>query len=129
MANVTIRTRSLSKNRQSLYLDYSPPLFNSSTNKLQRYEFLKLFVYNEPINRIERKHNKETTKLVECIRLKRHLDIQNRDLAFCQNLAGEVIWLTISKSILPGGRKQIPIIWLWLSVTMRVLSVMATELC
>jgi len=82
MANVTIRTRLLSKNRQSLYLDYSPPIFNSSTNKLQRCEFLKLFVYSEPINRIERKHNKETTKLVEWIRLKRHLDIQNSRFGF-----------------------------------------------
>jgi integrase len=82
MANVIIRTRSLSKNRQSLYLDYSPPIFNSSTNKLQRYEFLKLCVYNEPTNGIERKHNKETTKLVEWIRLKRHLDIQNGRFGF-----------------------------------------------
>ncbi|MDB5287671.1 MAG: site-specific integrase [Mucilaginibacter sp.] len=82
MANVTIRKKSLSKNRQSLYLDYLPPIFNSSTNKLQRYEFLKLFVYNEPINKIERKHNKETTKLVEWIRLKRHLDIQNSRFGF-----------------------------------------------
>ena len=82
MANVTIRTRLLSKNRQSLYLDYSPPIFNSSTNRLHRYEFLKLFVYHEPINRIERKHNKETVKLVEWIRLKRHLDIQNSRFGF-----------------------------------------------
>jgi integrase len=82
MANVTIRKKSLSKKRQSLYLDYSPPIFNSRTNKLQRYEFLKLFVYNEPINRIERKHNKETTKLVEWIRLKRHLDVQNSRFGF-----------------------------------------------
>jgi len=82
MANVTIRKRPLSKKRRSFYLDYSPPIFNSSTNKLQRYEFLKLFVYSEPINRIERKHNKETTKLVEWIRLKRHLDIQNSRFGF-----------------------------------------------
>ncbi|MDB5152305.1 MAG: site-specific integrase [Mucilaginibacter sp.] len=82
MANVTIRKKSLSKNRQSLYLDYSPPIFNSSTNKIQRYEFLKIFVYNEPINRIQRKHNKETAKLAEWIRLKRNLDIQNRRFGF-----------------------------------------------
>ena len=93
MANVIIRTRPLSKNRQSLYLDYSPPIFNSSTNKLQRFEILKLFVYNEPINRVERKHNKETTNLAEWIRLKRHLDIQNSRFGFLteSNRAGDFV--------------------------------------
>jgi integrase len=43
---------------------------------------LKLFVYNKPIDRIERKHNKETTKLVEWTKLKRHLDIQNSRFGF-----------------------------------------------
>jgi len=82
MSKVTMRKKSLSKNRQSLYLDYSPPIFNSSKNKLQRYEYLKLYVYDQPVNKIERKHNNETKQLVEWIRLKRHLDIQNSRFGF-----------------------------------------------
>ncbi len=82
MANVTIRRKSLSKNRQSLYLDYSPPLFNSSKNKLQRYEYLKLFIYDKPNSNFERKHNKETIKLAEWVRLKRHLDVQSSRFGF-----------------------------------------------
>jgi integrase len=82
VANVTLRRKTLSKNRQSLYLDFSPPVYNSSKNKLQRYEFLKLFIYNKPTSRIEQKHNKETTELAEWIRLKRHLEIQNSRFGF-----------------------------------------------
>jgi hypothetical protein len=82
MSKVTIRRKTLSKNRQSLYLDYSPPIFNSSISKLQRFEYLKLFIYNKPINKTERIHNKETIQLVEWIRLKRQLDMQNKRFGF-----------------------------------------------
>jgi integrase len=93
MANVTIRKKPLSKNRHSLYLDYSPPIFNPSTNKLQRYEYLKLFIYNEPKNNFERRHNKETTKLAEWVRLRRRLDIQNFRFGFLSesNRGGDFI--------------------------------------
>jgi integrase len=82
MSKVAIRKKSLTKNRKSLYLDYSPPIFNSLTNKLQRFEYLKLFIYNEPSNKIERIHNKETIQLVEWMRLKRQLDLQNKRFGF-----------------------------------------------
>ncbi|MDB4922895.1 MAG: site-specific integrase [Mucilaginibacter sp.] len=82
MSKVAIRKKPLTKNRKSLYLDYSPPIFNSSTDKFQRFEYLKLFVYNEPANRIERIHNKETILLVEWMMLKRQLDVQNKRFGF-----------------------------------------------
>jgi hypothetical protein len=93
MANVTIRKKILSKNRHSLYLDYSPPIFNPSKNKLQRFEYLKFFVYDNPNNNIERKHNKETTKLAEWVRLKRHLDVQSSRFGFLSesNRGGDFI--------------------------------------
>jgi integrase len=93
MANVTIRKKSLSKSRQSLYLDYSPPIFNPSKNKLQRYEYLKLFIYDKPNSNTERKHNKETTKLAEWVRLKRHLDVQSNRFGFLSesNRGGDFI--------------------------------------
>jgi len=82
MSKVTIRRKKITSNRQSLYLDYYPPIANPLTNKLQRYEYLKLFVYHEPVNKIERKHNKETNQLVEWIRLKRQLDVQSNRFGF-----------------------------------------------
>jgi integrase len=82
MAKVTIRKKAISKNRQSLYLDYYPALINPVTFKPQRYEYLKLFVYDNPVDKNQKKHNKETMLLVEWIRAKRQLDVQNSRFGF-----------------------------------------------
>jgi len=82
MAKVSIRKRLIAKNRYSLYLDYYPPIVNPSTKKLQRWEYLKLFIYGRPSNKIERLHNKETTQLSEWILLNRQLDVQNKRYGF-----------------------------------------------
>lgn len=76
-----------------MYLDYSPLIFNSSANKLQRFEYLKLFIYDKPNSNIERKYNKETTKLAEWVRLKRHLDVQSNRFGFLSesNRGGDFI--------------------------------------
>jgi integrase len=82
MPKVSIRKKSISKGRQTLYLDYSPPLRNPKTGVPQRFEFLKLFIFDKPFNFIERRHNTETLELVENIRATRQLDIQNRMFGF-----------------------------------------------
>ena len=82
MPKVHIRKRPLSKGRQSLILDFSPPLRNPKTGKPQRFEFLELFVYDKPTTNLERRHNAETMELVENIRANRQLDIQNRKFGF-----------------------------------------------
>jgi integrase len=85
MAKVHIRKRALTKGRQSVYLDFSPPLRNSKTGKAQRYEFLDIFLYEKPSNLWERNHNAETNELIENVRAKRLLDIQNRKYGFISN--------------------------------------------
>jgi integrase len=82
MARVTIRKRPLKDNRQSLLLDYAPPLRNPKTGKPKRFEILKVFIYTQPATLLERKHNKETLELVENLRAQRQLDIQNRAYGF-----------------------------------------------
>ncbi|OJW17982.1 site-specific integrase [Mucilaginibacter sp. 44-25] len=82
MAKVHIRKKALTKGRQSIYLDYSPPLRNPKTGKPQRYEFLDLFTYEKPANILQRRHNAETMELVEHLRASRLLDIQNRKYGF-----------------------------------------------
>lgn len=82
MPKVHIRKKKISKDRQSFYLDFSPPLTNPQTGKPQRYEFLGLFTYDKPTGVWERKHNTETNELVESIRATRQLDIQNRKFGF-----------------------------------------------
>jgi len=85
MAKVHIRKKALTKGRLSVYFDFSPPLRNSKTGKPQRYEFLDIFIYEKPSNLWERNHNTETNELIENIRAKRLLDIQNRKYGFISN--------------------------------------------
>ena len=82
MTKVHIRKKEISKDRHSIYLDFSPPIINAETGGPQRYEFLKLFTYDKPANKWERQHNTETNALVESIRSTRQLDIQNRKFGF-----------------------------------------------
>jgi integrase len=82
MPKVHIRKRPLVKGRHSIILDFSPPLRNPKTGKPQRFEFLDLFLYDKPGNVWEREHNVETKALIENIRAKRQLDIQNRTYGF-----------------------------------------------
>lgn len=85
MAKVHIRKKTLTKGRQSVYLDFSPPLRNPKTGKPQRYEYLDIFLFSKPSNVWERNHNSETNELIENIRANRLLDIQNRKYGFVSN--------------------------------------------
>ena len=82
MPRVTIRKRPLKGGRESIMLDYAPPLKNPKNGKPQRFEFLDLFTYEKPANRLERQHNSETNTLAENIRAQRQLEIQNRKYGF-----------------------------------------------
>lgn len=44
---VTLRQKPISGNRQSLYLDFYPPIINPQTGELTRREFLNLFLFND----------------------------------------------------------------------------------
>lgn len=47
MTKVTLRQKPITGNRQTLYLDYYPPIPNPETGKPTRREFLKLFLHDE----------------------------------------------------------------------------------
>ena len=47
MAKVTIRMKPITGNKQTLYLDYYPPIPHPVTGKQTRREFLKLFLFDE----------------------------------------------------------------------------------
>lgn len=82
MAKVKMRMRSITNSRKSIVLDYSPPLKNPATGKLHRFETLKLYIYDEPVDQWERQHNKETMTLARTVCAQRQLDIQNRRFGF-----------------------------------------------
>ena len=68
---VTLLKREISKNRFSLYLDFYPEIPNPKTGKPTRREFLKMYLFQNAKNPIEKQHNKETKQIAEQIRQKR----------------------------------------------------------
>lgn len=71
ITKVTLRQKSISNGRKSLYLDFYPPIINTVTAKPTRREFLGLYIYEGTKNPIDKKHNTETLKIAESIRQKR----------------------------------------------------------
>lgn len=68
---VKLREKAISGNRQSLYLDFYPPIPHPETGEPTRREFLGLYLFDKAKNPIDKQHNKETLQLAEQIRQKR----------------------------------------------------------
>jgi integrase len=68
---VTLRQKKISKGRQSLYLDFYPPIPHPETGEPTRREFLGLYIYEKPKTPIDKQHNTETLQIGESIRQKR----------------------------------------------------------
>jgi len=68
---VKLREKTISGNRQSLYLDFYPPIPHPETGEPTRREFLGMYLFDKAKNPIDKLHNKETLQLAEQIRQKR----------------------------------------------------------
>ena len=68
---VTLRQKSISKGRKSLYLDFYPPIPHPETGEPTRREFLGLYIFEKPKKPIDKQHNADTLKIAESIRQKR----------------------------------------------------------
>lgn len=49
---VTVRKRPIKNGQTSLYLDFYPPIRNPKTGKLSRREYLGLYIYTNPVERL-----------------------------------------------------------------------------
>lgn len=107
---VKLRQRAISGNRQSLYLDFYPPIPHPETGKPTRREFLGLYIYEKPKTPIDKQHNKETLQLAENIRAKRQIEIQAGDYGFLNaKLKAETDFVQYFKQIVEtktGGNKN-----------------------
>jgi integrase len=70
VTKVKLRFKNISENRQSLYLDFYPPILHPETDKPTRREFLNLFLFNE--NETEEqmyldKNGKEKKRLIPLV--------------------------------------------------------------
>jgi integrase len=68
---VKLREKEISGDRLSCYLDFYPEIPNPITGKPTRREFLKMYLFKNAKNPIEKQHNKETKQIAEQIRQKR----------------------------------------------------------
>lgn len=79
---VTLRQRLLKSGKITLYFDYYPPIRNSRTNRLQRHEYLGIYLYSQPRNQVERSFNQRMSEKAEAIRCQRQEAVINRQFGF-----------------------------------------------
>lgn len=77
---VTLRKKTISQGRMSLYLDFYPPVWNEDSNCFTRREFLKLYVYQKPANQLQKMENIENMHTAELIRARRQNEINKSEI-------------------------------------------------
>lgn len=73
--NVTLRKKAISNGRQSLYLDFYPPVLNPETGQYSRREYLKLYLFDKPKSFTEKLNNSEHQKTAEIICIRRQNEV------------------------------------------------------
>ena len=86
MIKVTLREKPLKSDKNSLYLDYYPPIVNSTTGEKTRREFLNMHIYKNPKNQEEKKYNSETLSLAKGVKSKRDVQLRNTEFGFKDNV-------------------------------------------
>ena len=77
---VTLRTKSISKGRLSLYLDLYPPYFNARTGEYSRREFLRLHLIAKPKSQADKIINHENWHTAELICAKRQNEVNKEHI-------------------------------------------------
>lgn len=79
---VTLRRYDISKGRQSLFLQYYPPVRNSTTMKMMHKEMLGIYIYKKPKNEAESSHNKICLQTASAVEAQRKVSIMNDNFGF-----------------------------------------------
>ena len=64
---VTLRQRLLKSGKITLYFDYYPPIRNPKTSRMQRHEYLGIYLYANPTNQVQRDFNRPMLEKGELI--------------------------------------------------------------
>ncbi len=99
MIKVKLRSKAITGNRQTLFLDFYPPLPHPVTGNLTRRDFLGLYIIEKPKTLIEKNHNKETFALAENIRAKRQLEVQAGEFDFLKKKASNINFIDYFNSL------------------------------
>jgi site-specific recombinase XerD len=79
---VTLRKRVVSGAKESLYLDFYPPIRDPFTMRMTRRESLGIYIYAKPKNEMEREFNQEMIMKGEVIRGLRVQSLINEEFGF-----------------------------------------------
>ena len=77
---VKLRQKSISGNRQSLYLDFYPSIPHPETGQLTRREFLNSYIFDKPKSEVDKLHNKNTLQFAEQIRQKKDSELNKPEI-------------------------------------------------
>ena len=77
---VTLRKKPISGKRQSLYLDFYPPIENTDTGRSSRREVLGMYIFDNTRNSLDKMHNTNTLQLAEQIKQKRESDLNKPEI-------------------------------------------------
>src|SRR5215217_1515525 len=80
--SVTLRKKTLSTGRSSLYLDFYPAIRNPDTGVFTRREFLKLYLLDKPKTDLEKETNRKTFLLAQHVCAQRQIEVQNHRFGF-----------------------------------------------
>jgi hypothetical protein len=101
MTKVKLRSKPITGNRHTLYLDFYPPVPHPETGKLTRRDFLGSYIIEKPKTPLDKIQNKEPLALAENIRSKRQLEIQAGSFDFLKKKTNDVNFIeyfnTLSK--------------------------------
>ena len=79
---VTLREKKLKTGKNSLYLDFWPPVINPEKGISTRREFLGIYIFEKPKDSAERDYNKESLQLAKSICLERQMDLNSGRFGF-----------------------------------------------
>lgn len=79
---VALRQRLLDSGKITLYFDYYPPIRNPKTNKMQHHEYLGIYLYGNPTNKVQRDFNQAMLEKGELLRCRRQEQVINRQFGF-----------------------------------------------
>ena len=79
---VTLRRREIKDGKESLYLDYYPPIRNPETMLMSRREYLGMYIYLRPANELQREFNIDMLNKAEAVRCMRQQSVINEEYGF-----------------------------------------------
>lgn len=79
-SNVTLRQKDLKNGKISLYLDFYPPIIDPKNDKYTRRDFLKIYLFKNPKDQVQKNSNIENRRTAELIMTRRQNEINKENV-------------------------------------------------